>query len=135
LRSADRKSLLLGTALASTLLLGTLVAPAPAHALSCPQPPGGPINVASATDSIECVNVFDIPTAPTIAIDLATSGDNHFITLGNSGNLGAGDYGIRTFTSAQAAISTSSTAATSWSAAFSTTSAFGRGLPTTTARS
>src|SRR3954454_25058052 len=35
LRSADRKSLLLGTALASTLLLGRLLAPTPAQAVDC----------------------------------------------------------------------------------------------------
>jgi hypothetical protein len=34
---ADRKALLLGTALASTLLIGTVIEPAPAHAVICIQ--------------------------------------------------------------------------------------------------
>jgi hypothetical protein len=41
---ADRKSLLLGTALASTLLLGSLIAPMPAQAdATCP--PGDPLHI------------------------------------------------------------------------------------------
>jgi hypothetical protein len=35
---ADRKSLLLGTALASTLILGSLLTPTPAAAVACIQP-------------------------------------------------------------------------------------------------
>lgn len=93
-----RRSLLLGTALASTLLLGTVATPTPAHAVTCPQPPGGPINVNSPVDSIDCVNVFDIFGAPSVAINLTTSNDDHFITLDNSGNLGAGEIGIYTLT-------------------------------------
>ena len=42
-----RKALLLGTALTSTLLLGSFSAATPARAATCPQPPGGPINVNS----------------------------------------------------------------------------------------
>jgi hypothetical protein len=86
---ADRKSLLLGTALT----------PSPAQAaVTCPQPPGGPIAINTALDSINCVNVFNIYAAPITAIDLQTSGANHFITLDNRGNLSAGYFGIRTFT-------------------------------------
>jgi Autotransporter beta-domain/Autochaperone Domain Type 1 len=98
--SGHRRALLLGTALASTLLLGSLAAPAPASAaVPCPQPPGGPINVSSNSDSIECTNVFDIYGAPGVAISLTTSGDAYHVTLDNSGNLGAGLIGIYTLTS------------------------------------
>ena len=51
----DRKALLLGTALASTLLLGTLISPAPASAqVACPPgtfPPPGPIDINSVIDT------------------------------------------------------------------------------------
>ncbi|MEX1060984.1 MAG: hypothetical protein WED13_08175, partial [Methyloceanibacter sp.] len=56
---ADRRALLLGTALASTLLIGSLLTPTPAHALTnclTGNPPPGPITVAVADDII-CVNV------------------------------------------------------------------------------
>jgi len=63
LRSADRKSLLLGTALASTLLFGGVLAPTPAHAVDCfaaaTPPPGasGPIIVfPPVNDFITCTN-------------------------------------------------------------------------------
>src|ERR671925_236296 len=50
LRNADRKSLLLGTALASTLLVGALVTPTPAAAVACIQPASpNPIIDAEAT--------------------------------------------------------------------------------------
>src|SRR5512147_1351342 len=45
LNESDRASLLVGTALASTLVIGTLFAPTPATAVNCPQPPGGPIAI------------------------------------------------------------------------------------------
>jgi hypothetical protein len=96
---ADRKSLLLGTALASTLLLGTLLAPTPAHAVDCfaaaTPPPGasGPIIVfPPVNDSITCTNTADrfnnpaLPQAGAV-IRLLTTGDLHFIDLYNGGDL------------------------------------------------
>jgi hypothetical protein len=57
LRSADRRSLLTGTALASTLLLSSLLAPTPAAAIACTQPPSpAAINNFSTTDPIICIN-------------------------------------------------------------------------------
>jgi autotransporter-like protein/autochaperone domain-containing protein len=99
LRSADRKSLLLGTALASTLLLGTVIAPGPAHAVDCfaaaNPPPGasGPIIVSPAiNDFITCTNTddrFNNPALPQAGavIRLLTTGALHYIDLYNSGDL------------------------------------------------
>jgi autotransporter family porin len=96
LRSADRKSLLLGTALASTLLLGTLLAPTPAQAVDCfaaaTPPPGasGPIIVfPPVNDFITCTNTddrFNNPALPQAGavIRLSTTGDLHSIDLDNS---------------------------------------------------
>ena len=55
---ADRSSLLLSTALATTLIAGGLFAPTPASAVvACTQPASPlPINFSSATDAITCVN-------------------------------------------------------------------------------
>ncbi|MBM3544337.1 MAG: autotransporter outer membrane beta-barrel domain-containing protein [Alphaproteobacteria bacterium] len=89
LRHADRLSLLRGTALASTLLLAGLLAPAPAHAtVDCqagaPAPPN-PIfeNVA---DSIVCVN-NDPRNGAAYAIYLYTNAPDGYIELFNSGDL------------------------------------------------
>jgi hypothetical protein len=90
---ADRKSLLLGTALTSTLILAVLVPRSPARALSCPQPPGGPIALSSTTEPITCVNAFNIYNAPDTAISLRTNGTGLFIALNNSGNLSAVNAG------------------------------------------
>ncbi|MGV1013755.1 MAG: autotransporter outer membrane beta-barrel domain-containing protein [Methyloceanibacter sp.] len=86
IRCADRKSLLLGTALASTLLLGTLAAPAPANAqlVVCP-----PFIAASATDSLICNNAVPVTNPAGSAIDLTTTGIGLFIDVDNSGNLTA----------------------------------------------
>lgn len=93
LRSAARKSLLLGTALASTLLLGTLLAPAPVHAaVNCPPgtfPPPGPIAINNPADDIVCVNVFDRYNNAGDTIHLSTNGVNEYIYLNNSGVLTA----------------------------------------------
>jgi len=97
MKNADRKALLLGTALASTLLLGTLIAPSPAAAqVTCainppnvPAPPGR-IEIINPGDSIDCVNVFDRNNGAELeVIHLETDGANEFITLDNSGNLTA----------------------------------------------
>jgi hypothetical protein len=92
LRSADRKSLLLGTALVSTLLLTGLLAPSPARAVvNCPPgsfPPPGPIAINNPGDDIVCVNVYDRTNAGTV-ITLTTNGANEFIHLYNSGTLTA----------------------------------------------
>ncbi|MBM3543270.1 MAG: hypothetical protein FJX44_02000 [Alphaproteobacteria bacterium] len=98
-----RKSLLLGTALASTLLIGSLIVPAPAEAVVfCPQPPGGPILINLNTDPIVCNNAFDITNNAGIAIDLSTGGDGLFIDVDNSGELISQDavqaFGIRALT-------------------------------------
>ncbi|MGV1013438.1 MAG: autotransporter domain-containing protein [Methyloceanibacter sp.] len=89
---ADRKSLLLGTALVSTLLIGTIVAPSTVHAVDClataPLPPGAiTVNVA---DEITCFNTND--RAGAIAINLTTGGganNPYSIYLNNSGALTA----------------------------------------------
>ncbi len=79
LSSTNRKSLLLGTALASTLFVGVLSAPTPASAVTlCPQPPGGAISIHSAANSIHCVNVYNI-TGTAYAIDLLTNANNLYI--------------------------------------------------------
>jgi|GEM_PF-939627 len=112
--AANRKALLLGTALASTLLLGTIAAPTPATALvTCaPNPPDVPASpgriVLNETDEIICVN-GDTRNADVAvdraAIDLTTGiglGNAYPIYLNNSGRLqvyGAGSgFGIRTET-------------------------------------
>src|SRR6266508_3339360 len=87
LRCADRKSLLLGTALASTLLIGTMLAPAPAAAVACIQPASpNPINDTEAT-FITCVNTEPRINAAGNAIQLTTTGTGSYIDLYNSGVL------------------------------------------------
>jgi outer membrane autotransporter protein len=101
----QRASLLLGTALASTLLLANLVAPTPALAADCVQPVSpNPINEYSNTESLTCVNT-EIRRGDAVDVDairLETGGDGLFIDLNNSGLLysyavGASD-GIHTQT-------------------------------------
>ena len=100
LQRADRSSLLVTTALASTLLIGTLLAPTPsvAQTTTCsggPAPGPTPILEIAAT-SIICVNGDDRVSngdSPD-AIALETNGDDHFINLDNSGDLTATDDGI-----------------------------------------
>ncbi len=105
LRCADRRSLFAGTALASTLLLGSLLAPTPAAAVACIQPASPtPINDFSNTDAIICVNTEPrtaVFPGDLGAIFLQTTGAGHFIDLYNSGTLtgiGLGARGIGAFT-------------------------------------
>lgn len=89
LKHADRRFLLRGTALAYTLLLAGMLAPAPAHAtVDCqavaPAPPN-PIIVVVA-DSIICVNNDPRNGAP-YAIYLYTNAPDGYIELFNSGDL------------------------------------------------
>ena len=67
----DRNSLLLGTAISSTLLVLALIPVAPARAAECLQPPGGPIAIAVA-EPITCENEFDITNPAGDAIQLST---------------------------------------------------------------
>jgi len=93
----DRKWLLFGTALASTLLLATSI---PASAVTtCVGDVGtaSPINH-TVNDTIICVNTEPRTSAGT-AINLVTSGTDHDIYLNSSGALTAGFYGVRTYTS------------------------------------
>ena len=87
----DRKSLLLGTALASTLLLGSLSTPTPASAaVTCPPvgfPPPSPILIVNPGDDIVCNNVYDRYSNGGTVIGLATNGANEYIALDNSGDL------------------------------------------------
>ncbi|HWM32588.1 MAG TPA: hypothetical protein VNO69_12920, partial [Methyloceanibacter sp.] len=89
LRCADRKSLLLGTALASTLLLAGMLTPSPAHAttdcLALSPPPPNPIFV-NVADSIVCVN-NDPRNGAAYAIYLYTTAPDGYIDLFNSGDL------------------------------------------------
>jgi hypothetical protein len=104
LKCADRRSLLAGTALASTLLLTGLVIPTPAQAVACLQPaPPAPISDSSATNPIICVNTEprNAILGDPAAIFLSTTGAGHFIDLYNSGTLtgtGIGARGILVFT-------------------------------------
>lgn len=102
LSSATRHALLLGTALASTLLIAAVAAPAPASAqVTCPPgtfPPPGPITLNPAGDSVDCVNVYDRNNAGAPVIDLVTNGAGEFISLNNSGDLTSpDDRGIRAY--------------------------------------
>ena len=102
LAKADRSSLLVGTALASTLIIGTLFAPTlvSAQTTTCTGGPGPgptPILEASATPII-CVNTDDRTSNGTSpdAINLSTTGDDHYIDLYNSGLLTASQDAIDT---------------------------------------
>src|SRR5665811_1632727 len=98
---SDRRSLLLGTALASTLLMGTLAAPTPAAALTCAVYVGtgpAPISLLNTNDSIICVNTEARANAAGNAIELGTYNADHSISLNSSGALtasnGASAFGI-----------------------------------------
>jgi hypothetical protein len=86
----DRRTLLAGTALASTLIAGGLLAPAPASAQQAISIVGSPtpVDIDNANDCIFAGN----------CIEITTNGDGAFIDLGNSGNLTAGQEGIYTAT-------------------------------------
>jgi hypothetical protein len=78
---------LLGTALASTLILGSLLKPAPALAAECAFPiGGGPINSSTTTPNtpLICVNPEARSGGP-YAIQLTTTGANSYIYFNNSG--------------------------------------------------
>ena len=92
----DRKALLLGTALVSTLLISMVAVPGPAHAVNCIQPPPTTPILDSQT-TLVCVNGDTrIATGVDAAIDLTTTtGD---LYLNNSGDLIAAYYGIQTKT-------------------------------------
>jgi autotransporter family porin len=107
LACANRKSLLTGTALASTLILASLLVPAPARAdVTCPPgtfPPPGPIAIINPGDDISCVNVYDRTNGAGSVIDLRTNGANEFVNLYNSGALTATNaagnaFGIQGYT-------------------------------------
>jgi len=96
---AHRKALLLGTALVSTLLLGTIAAPMPAAAvITCAGDVGPAIDHtnggAGYNESIFCVNT-EPRTGGAFAIGLGTDGLNRSIYLNNSGDLTA-TYAART---------------------------------------
>jgi autotransporter family porin len=103
LRCTDRKSLLLGTALASTLLVSALVTPSPAWAVfNCPVGTGPvPLNYTK-NEAIICVNA-ETRIGTAFAIQLITNNSFSSIDLSNSGTLtatNAGDaYGINTVAS------------------------------------
>src|SRR5262245_58924224 len=104
LKQADRFSLLVSTALASTLVIAALFAPTPvsAQTTTCTGGPGpGPTPILEATTApIICVNNDDRSSNGTSpdAINLSTTGGGNFITLYNSGTLKAADDGIDTGT-------------------------------------
>ncbi|HZJ12518.1 MAG TPA: hypothetical protein VFD26_07695 [Methyloceanibacter sp.] len=98
---SDRSSLLLGTALASTLLMGTLAAPTSAAALTCAAYVGtgpAPISLLNTNDSIICVNTEARANAAGNAIELETYNADHSISLNSSGALtasnGTSPFGI-----------------------------------------
>jgi hypothetical protein len=112
LGTANPKSLLLGTALASTLIFSIVLAPTPAAAqtVTCPgtPPPGtDPIVDYSNANPLICNNTDDrTANAASLyrAIDLSTANDDNFVRLDNSGALtaiGANAYafGIDAYTS------------------------------------
>ena len=93
---AGRQALLLGTALASTLVLGSLLTPTTARAdVTCPPstfPPPGPIAIINPVDDISCINLYDRSNNPPTAdavIQLTTNNANEFIYAYNSGILTA----------------------------------------------
>jgi hypothetical protein len=91
LRNADRKSLLLGTALASTLLFANLCTSTPAHAVVNCRGGNAPINLPNQTADIVCFNAND-RSGTDYAINLSTgpgAGGAYSIYLNNSGVLSA----------------------------------------------
>ncbi|HUU24510.1 MAG TPA: hypothetical protein VMW68_02935, partial [Methyloceanibacter sp.] len=86
----DRKALLLGTALVSTLLLGTIATPTPANAVvTCATDVGSglPIDHTGETEPIICVNTEARTGTNVPAIELSTTGDDNYISLYNRGPL------------------------------------------------
>ena len=108
LKQADRSSLLVTTALASTLIIGALLPPthALAQTTTCTGGPGpGPTPILEATAApIICVNTDDRTSNGTSpdAINLSTTGSGNYITLYNSGLLSAATSGIYALTSGNA---------------------------------
>ena len=106
--TSDRPTLLVGTALASTLLLSSFFTATPALALvDCTTQPAGPapIAITTATDAINCVNTqARTDQANVNAISLSTTGggagDPHYIILDNTGILTStvAGSGINTYT-------------------------------------
>ncbi len=98
LRAKSRHALLLGTALASTLLIATLTAPAPASAqVTClPGDPGvtgttGPIVIGPNAGPIDCMNVFDRENNGDPVIELRSDDPAQPIVLKNYGDLTSAD--------------------------------------------
>ncbi len=96
LPNIDRKTLLLGTALASTLAAGCLSVPSAALAVPCSSAGPSPIFESSNTAPIVCVNT-DTRIGGPYAIDLSTANDGNFIDLNNSGALQATGVGAYIF--------------------------------------
>jgi autotransporter family porin len=103
----DRKALLLGTALASTLLIAAVAAPPPAQAaVTCPSGTGqiSIPNAVNPTEAIICVNtdnrVYNGVNGG--VIQLSRPSNNAFIYLNNSGTLTGTTintaYGVRAYT-------------------------------------
>jgi outer membrane autotransporter protein len=82
----DRRTLLAGTALASTLFIGALLGPAPASAQQA-------VSIIASPVAVDIDNGSDCVFAGN-CIEITTNGDGAFIDLGNSGNLTAGQQGI-----------------------------------------
>lgn len=85
-RYADRKSLLLGSALASTLLIGSLLAPAPAFAVvNCPAGTGpAPLSYLNQTDDIVCLNTEPRDGGAGGGIELQTIVGAYYIDVTNT---------------------------------------------------
>ena len=95
LHSADRKSLLLGTALASTLFLSSLLAPTSSVAapVTCTQPRPDPIADTATVGPLICVNTDTRNGGGAYdAIHLTSSVTNYFISLNSIGALIAPNY-------------------------------------------
>jgi len=109
----DRRTLLLGTALASTLLVGILLTPTPADAVfDCivgppPAPASpGPIADTGINNSIVCINTEPRTNATGNAITLSTVNANHYIDLNSSGLLTATNAGVAAGTTREPAATT-----------------------------
>jgi hypothetical protein len=102
---ADRKSLLLGTALASTLLLGSLLSPTRARAVvnDCADPGPDAVSI-SVSAPVICIN-SETRNEPAVAyaITITTNGSDNYIYVNNSGSLIANNasgsaYGLLAYT-------------------------------------
>ncbi len=81
-----RKSLVLPTALTSTLVLASLVGSAPAAAADCAQPSSPlPINDTQTAPITPCVNAGPLTYLAGDAIFPPTAGDGNFVDLANMG--------------------------------------------------